>query len=297
MALSVAAMSGLTAAGVVVFFILMACLFIYCRRYMIRRNTRVTSSLDARYGNTRITNPVYGAFSTYREPRPQTLTPSECVGLIKVPPPIRTSTLRDKLSPPEYDVYYGPQSLKTHEEVARELGFTMDSQAPNPSQDDEPAPSISSKSSRRSHESSATAFSFELDQPDTPGVKEPQNQQTPLRSASSSYSASQTTPNNTVPGLPVHPKHNSTSINAKYRNFSRQHVRDLSVSRGNGVTASYTAAKVGQISGPIVTVGTRYEEEEKARQKEKAGKSYLDVLAERQKNAKRESVSSRKSLW
>lgn len=300
MAPSVAATSGITAAGVVVCFIIIACLFILFRRYMVKRNTRVTSSLDSRYGNSRITNPVHGAFSTYREARPPTLTPSECVSLIKVPAPIRTSTLRDKYTPPDYDVYYGPQSQKTHEEIARDLGFTMRSPSLVPSQVGEHTHSINTDGSIRSQDSATTDFSFESPQSAAMGSKGTPTQQSAIRTASSSNSSTQITGSPSNPGLPSHPKHNSTSTTkSNYRNFSRRHVRDLSVSRGAVAPGPEAAAKAGLISGPIVTVGTRYEEEEKARLGEESGKSYLDVLADRQKEllGKRDSVSSRKSLW
>lgn len=287
--LSTGAICGIAVGGVVLLALITAVLFICHRKRRNRKSVR--SSLDQRYGNKDISNPVFGAFSHYNEPGPQTPhTPGsyEDVSLIKVPPPIKTSPSYTKYDLPKYDGHYPspplptlpPALRQTHEEMARDLGFSMGEQhAKSPPVETKVVPMLYQHSVSRSHandsSSDVSIRSLEAgpEALDMTAVS-PIVSSTLTRSAKTSPVPGNTRFSPTIatytsaPGLPSLPKR-SPSFSHQYLASSssalprshRRTTQDLSSSRGGSGQAPSNSP--GQISGPIVNVGTRYEDEEK----------------------------------
>jgi hypothetical protein len=304
--LTVAGISGIAAAGVVLLLLLGACGFIWHRKRKNRRSLQFKSSLDDRYGSPSIGAPIYGA---YNEPNPPKPTAYESVGLIKVPPPIHTSTIHDNFSPPGYDVrleeYYNHNDPKhNHEELARNLGFRMSSGSPRRVEDSPPLVSdrsppdsiirIDTPSTDGSSKNLYDKLRHLDPDPSKPNVTTPQSS----HDTSTPFKPPQMLPMNAI-GLPkprpqpltitpvpqnykvttsaplsMHP----TAMNP-VQNFSRRHTRDLSASRDRrGLNDHYPSMSRGenQISGPIVTVGTRFDAEDEVKRRMERERLYRE---------------------
>jgi len=296
MGLSAATASGITAVTMAFCFSLVACIFIFCRqRLRWKRNDRVNSSLDSRYGSKTITNPVYGAYSAFRAPSPPSSIECQKSTLIKVPPPIRTGPPHDKIKPRKYDKQCIQKFEQSQERFASSLGFKIRDSTPGLELSD-----ISTNSTLehpdlplKSAASVMTEFSF-LASPTPIQVR-----RVSYSSSSSSETPPPTSHITSGAGLPSHPKRNPSFTKAGCRNFSRHHVRDLSVSRGETLPGPSVTTEMVHISGPIVDIGARYEDDsEESRRGREREKLYRNGSVKREREpCGRESFSSRKSLY
>jgi hypothetical protein len=310
-ALTVAGISGITAAGVVVLLTLAACIFISTRKRKYKKNLRYKSGLDDKYGSSLISVPVKGA---YNDPTNLKSTAYESVGLIKIPPPIRTSIIHDNFSPPanytpEKDYFSHRDPNHNHEELARKLGFRMSASNSELMEEQSPlftghsrSDSIRREGTPITDNSSLTKNLYDRLRPlpleNSIGTTSPPPPPTRLQLSriitTSSTKPARTSPPITGFGLPKPqsqsyqpkpPQSEPLSMNpnpgyipsgigssnnntALTRNFSRRHTRDLSISRETDSDRAEASSRVdNRISGPIVVVASRFDEEAEARRR------------------------------
>jgi hypothetical protein len=331
-ALTIAGISGIAAGGLVILTALAGCIFISIRKRKHRKNLQYKSGLDDRYGNSSISVPVKGA---YNDPTTLKSTAYESVGLIKIPPPIRTSIIHDNFSPPAYNPpekenYNHRDPKHNHEDVARKLGFRMSSSNSERTEEQSPlftgysppgsmnrggTPSTDNSGSTKNLYDKLRSLPVE-NQTGTTSVPPPPTRPPLSRIiTTSSTKPARTSPPITGFGLPKPqsqsyqprpPQTEPLSLNPNpayipgsmaysnnnpplARNSSHRHTRDLSVSRERERDRTKVSSQGdSQISGPIVVVASRFDDEVEARRRKERERLYREGFSKRQGEIRRQ---------
>lgn len=321
--LSQSAIIGIAIGGGVLLVILAAMLFVCIRKRMARRkNARLKSRLDGRYGAETITVPVHGAYIdpglTKLSPRSphenfslKRLPPTVALQMPPIPEPPRAYSPR---RPEEY--YYAQEQVffkqhsppSQHEDAARQFGLTTASNSK------EPSPSYSPPGSTQpSHEHSPVSVvshhstSPFAHQTISPASTAHSKTSTTGHSASTSTSKPKTSPlsGQTIgAGLPRAPSRNESvrtvaSVQASSGRREVRRTRDLSASRGRGEHSQTRAEnQISGISGPMVAVTTRYEEEQELQRRREREQLYRQgFLSPTQEAHERGSSSESEEMW
>jgi hypothetical protein len=300
--------------------ILAAILFVCLRKRMaLRKNSRLKSRLDGRYGSQAITVPVQGAYIDPGVTKLSPRSPHENFSLKRLPPtvalqmppveePLRAYSQR---YPEEYyaqeQAYNNQHSPPTHHEnVAREFGFKIASSSLTPSLSYSPPGSTQpshepSPISAVSHHS-ASPFAHTVSPTSTAHTK------TPTTGRSTSSSKPKTSPVSggiSGAGLPRAPSRNESirtvgSVRTQYRQHEARRTRDLSASRNGGERRSSRRPdnQISGISGPMVAVATRYEEEQELqRRRERERLHRQGLFSSAQEAHDQETSSESEEMW
>jgi hypothetical protein len=296
--LTVGAIIGIAVGGVVFLLIVAAVIFICMRKRAARRNIRVKSALDSRYGNKEISSPINGA---YGDPNAAgsfqngNYSNYQSISLSKILPSIKTSLNEHDYQPKEDHYshsppYYNKTSSEDHRFKIKQI---------------RPSPAYSPDGSTQLGMTPVSAISYgktptsAVSQGFSPALATSQesNTQMPLVSSTSHPARSppataamrgKPTPPITGSGLPKRsPSHIINSNNMNTSSMPRatsnspvnvRHTLDLSLGRG-----ALAQPHGHQISGPLVTVGSRVEEEEATRKRRERERLYREGLITRER--------------
>jgi hypothetical protein len=306
--LSQSVIIGVAVGGGVLLVILAAMLFVCIRKRMARRkNARFKSRLDGRYGAETITVPIHGAYidpglTKLSQPEPhenfslKRLPPTVVLQMPPIPEPPRAYSPRH---PEEY--YYAQEQpfSKQHnppshlENVARQFGLTKTSNSK------EPSPSYSPPGSTQpSHEHSpVSAVSQHSTSPFANQLITPATGHSASTTASKpkiSPSSGQIISN----GLPRAPSR-TESVRTVASAQDVRRTRDLSASRNRGERSQTRGEnQISGISGPMVEVATRYEEEQELQRVREQEQQYrMGFLSPAQESHERGNSSEGEEMW
>ena len=259
--LSTGAYAGIGVAGAAVVAVLIAVCVIGQRKKQAReKRDQIASGLDDRFGNGRITVPVKGA---YGDPYPPQHSPYQNVGLVTVPQKSERGYGSQRNDPQEAYFsaprYQRPLSqISQHTIPTREVVPPVSYATYNPSRNNSPGLSYSPAGSTQQAESpshsprSISDSTTKLHQAPSPNIEESSNQtrsKGPPKAGGGKLARY---------GLPTR-SNSSAGVEDVSVFRPGRHTRDLSSSRD--------LDEKSNISGPIITVSTRFDDEDETKKK------------------------------